>query len=49
MMNQQEFEKRVKEARGIQERAMAMLEESGALAEVDFKRSNELFFESVKL
>ena len=49
MMNQQEFEKRVKEARGIQERAMAMFEESSALAEVDFKRSNELFLESIKL
>ena len=48
-MKQQEFEKRVEEAREIQERAMAMLEESTALAEVDFKRSNELFLESVKL
>ena len=48
-MNQQEFHEKLKEARAIQDRAMKMAEESNVLMEVDFKRSNEMFIESVVL
>ena len=48
-MNQQEFHDKLKEARGIQDRAMKMAEESNALMDVDFKKSNEMFIESMEL
>ena len=48
-MNQQEFHDKLKEARGIQDSAMKMAEESNALMEVDFRKSNEMFIESMEL
>ena len=48
-MNQQEFHKQLKEARAIQDKAMKMAEESNALMDVDFKKSNEMFIESMEL
>ena len=48
-MNQQEFHEKLKEAREIQDRAMKIAEESNALMDVDFKRSNEMFIESMEL
>jgi hypothetical protein len=48
-MNQQEFHEKLNEAREIQDRAMKMAEESKALMEVDFKKSNEMFVESMEL
>ena len=48
-MNQQEFHEKLNEAREIQERAMKMAEESNVLMDVDFKKSNEIFIESVAL
>ena len=48
-MNQQEFHEKLKEAREIQDRAMKMAEESNALMDVDFKRSNKMFIESMEL
>lgn len=48
-MNQQEFHEKLKEAREMQDRAMKMAEESSALMEVDFKKSNEMFIESMEL
>ncbi len=48
-MNQQEFYEQLKDARAIQDRAMKMAEASNVLMDVDFKRSNEMFIESMKL
>ena len=48
-MNQQEFHKKLKEAKEIQDRAMKMAEESNTLMDVDFKKSNEMFIESMEL
>ena len=48
-MNQQEFHEKLKEAREIQDRAMKMAEETNVLMDVDFKRSNEMFIESMEL
>jgi hypothetical protein len=48
-MNQQEFHDKLKEARAIQDSAMKMAEESNALMDVDFKKSNEMFMESMEL
>ena len=48
-MNQQEFREKLKEARAIQDKAMKMAEESNALMDVDFKKSNEMFIESMEL
>ena len=48
-MNQQEFRKKLKEARAIQDKAMKMAEESNVLMDVDFKKSNEMFIESMEL
>ena len=48
-MNQQEFHEKLNEAREIQERAMKMAEESNVLMDVDFKKSNEMFIESMEL
>ena len=48
-MNQQEFHEKIKEAREIQDRAMKMAKESNALMDVDFKKSNEMFIESMEL
>ena len=48
-MNQQEFHEKIKEAREIQDRAMKMAKESNALMDVDFKKSNEIFIESMEL
>ena len=46
-MNQQEFHEKLKEAKEIQDRAMKMAEESNTLMDVDFKKSNEMFLESM--
>ena len=48
-MNQQEFHEKLKEAREIQDKAMKIAEESNALMDVDFKRSNEMFIKSMEL
>ena len=48
-MNQQEFHEKFNEARKIQDRAMNMAEESNALMDVGFKKSNEMFIESMEL
>ena len=48
-MNQQEFHDKLKEARAIQDSAMKKAEESNALMDVDFKKSNEMFMESMEL
>ena len=48
-MTQQEFHKKLKKARAIQDSAMKMAEESNALMAVDFKKSNEMFIESMEL
>ena len=48
-MNQQEFREKLKEARAIQDKAMKMAEEFNALMDVDFKKSNEMFIESMEL
>lgn len=48
-MNQQEFHDKLKEARAIQDSAMKMAEEFNALMDVDFKKSNEMFMESMEL
>ena len=47
-MNQQEFHEKLKEAREIQDKAMKIAEESNALMDVDFKRSNEMFIKSME-
>ena len=47
VMNQQEFHEKLEAAREIQDRAMKMAEESNALMDIDFKRSNEIFIESM--
>ena len=48
-MNQQEFREKLKEASAIQDKAMRMAEESNAIMEVDFRKSNEMFIESMEL
>ena len=48
-MKQQEFHKKLKVAREIQDKAMKMAEESNVLMDVDFKKSNEMFIESMEL
>ena len=48
-MNLQEFHEQLKEARAIQDKAMKMAGESDALMDIDLKRSNEIFIESMEL
>ena len=48
-MNQQEFHETLNEAREIQESSMKMAEKSNVLMNVDFKKSNEMFIESMEL
>ena len=48
-MNQQEFEKKIKESEEIRERAMKMAEAANELMDKDLRLSNEMFIESMGL
>ena len=48
-MNQYELHEAIKRSEEMRVEAMKMAEESNVLMEVDFKKSNEMFIESMEL